>query len=189
MLAVMFWHIRTIQAIFAVLVINGCSNISSAPKIVKNHCRYEITAENYNEVRPGCTGVIRAEHAEEVLRLRNRDALLIAKGLEVPYEDIALAAVLNDKPERYCLKIFGQPPSKLLAHAIEVEDELLDCEEKDIPRVSIGNIETTSDGGYRVYVVFDCGLSGMCQSAWWVYVEEVTTRTLRVTHRKLDWIT
>ena len=181
--------IRTILAIVAILVAFGCANQSSKPKIVKNPCRYVITAQNYNEVRPNCTGLIRAEHAEEVTRLRNRDALLIAKTLTVPFEDVALVAILNDKPERYCLTIFGQPPSTSLEHSIEIEDELLNCEKERIPRVSVGNIEATSDGGYRVYVVFDCGLSGMCQSAWWVYVEEVTPGKLKVTSRKLDWIT
>lgn len=156
---------------------------------MKNQCRYEITAENYDEVRPNCAGFIKAEHAEEVTRLRNRDALLVAKALTVPFEDIALVAILNDKPERYCFTIFGQHPSKSLEHSIMAEDELLDCEKEKIPRVSISKIEGTSDDRYRVYVVFDCGLSGMCQSAWWVYVEEVAPGKLGVTSRELDWIT
>ena len=181
--------IRTIPAIFAILMILGCTNISSTPKIIKNQCRYEITAENYNEIRPGCAGIIKAEHADEVIHLRNRDALLRAKALAVPFEDIALVALLNDKPEHYCLRIFGQPPSKLLEDSINIEDELLDCKDKKIPRVSISNIETISNGGYRVYIIFDCGLNGMCQSGWWIYIEEVEPGKLRVTNRELDWIT
>lgn len=189
MLSVMSRSICTTLVVFAVLAVSVCSNQPTKSKITKNQCRYEITAENFDEVRPNCVGLIKAEHAEEVMRLRDHDALVTAQSLAVPFEDIALAAIMNDKSERYCLTIFGEPPSKSLEQSIETEDELLDCAKTNVARVSISRIEAAPEGGYRVYIIFDCGLSGRCQSAWWVYVEEVMPGTLRETSRELDWIT
>ena len=152
-------------------------------------CQYEITAENHDEEREGCTGIIASEDYDEIVQLRNRDALLSAKALEVPYDEIALVALLNGSAERYCLRIFGGAPSEQLAEMIEEEDELLDCSESRIPRVSVAAIESEPEGGFRVYVIYDCGLTGRCQSGWWVFVSRKRSGELIVTGQEVDWIT
>ncbi|WP_152521703.1 hypothetical protein [Marinimicrobium sp. LS-A18] len=175
-------------AILIVLTAVGCT-MKGTPRIVENGCKYQITAENYKEIRANCSGFIKSEHAEEVMRLRNEDALRIAKSLPVSYEAVALGALLNNERERYCLKIFGTSPSSSLADSIREEDELLDCEERKIPRVTIDRIEKADNGGYRTYITFDCGLTGRCQSGWWLYLEEVSPGMFEVINEELDWIT
>lgn len=187
MLAVMSKIMQIRTFFILMLLLSACS---SEPKITaeRNVCRYEITPENYKKERKDCSGFIRQVNYEKLVSLRNRDALEEAKALQEPYDKIIAAALNNKMPGGYCLSVFGDPPSDSLISSLEAKDKLLDCSEKRIPRVSVSNI-TESEGRFVVYVVFDCGLNGRCQSAWEIYVRKSDTGDFYKSGEKLDWIT
>lgn len=167
----------------------SCLSKDNSSKEIETKCTYELTPANYKEIRENCVGFFTTKHADEVIYLKNQDALLEANELNVSYEKIALITLLNDKSESYCFTIFGQLPSSSFALLIEEEDKLLDCNVPKILSISINKIESTPDDGYRVNIVYNCGLSGRCQSSWWVYVKEIEDGKLEVIKREVIWIT
>ena len=169
---------RTLVAVL-MLLLSGCATDYAwcppgEPYLKSSECRYGLSKSESAAAQDDWDRKARAE----------------AERLSASYEDIVFAIYAPDGDRSggsYCLKVFGQEPSKDLVNKLRtVGSDPRKCTGKNVTHAYVEQISQQSENVFMAIVSYYCG--PLCAAEHVVTVEHDTLGAFKVTKEELLWI-